>query len=205
MTSKFEAVVFDMDGVLIDAREWHYEALNAALEPFNFQISRDLHLRELNGLPTRTKLEYLSSNFGFPRKLHPLISALKQDRTKRIANLKCFPNQNHLIMFRKLKEKNLLIGLATNSIRETTIQMLKLANIIEYFDYIGTNEDVALPKPSPEIYLSVSEKFQLSPNRILVVEDSEFGVQAALSAGCRVIQVQNTIDVHWNLIEKHLS
>jgi beta-phosphoglucomutase-like phosphatase (HAD superfamily) len=63
---KITAVVFDMDGVLIDAREWHYEALNRALGHFGYTISRFDHLVTYDGLPTRHKLEMLSRERGFP-------------------------------------------------------------------------------------------------------------------------------------------
>jgi beta-phosphoglucomutase-like phosphatase (HAD superfamily) len=56
-----KATIFDMDGVLIEAKDWHYEALNRALNLFGFEISRYQHLTTYNGLPTRKKLEMLSS------------------------------------------------------------------------------------------------------------------------------------------------
>ena len=65
-----KAVIFDMDGVLIDAREWHYEALNRALRLFGMEISRTDHLTTFDGLPTRRKLEMLSSTNGLPVELH---------------------------------------------------------------------------------------------------------------------------------------
>ena len=64
--TEIRAVVFDMDGVLIDAREWHYEALNEALELFGFTIDRESHLTRFDGLPTRDKLKALSQEKGLP-------------------------------------------------------------------------------------------------------------------------------------------
>jgi phosphoglycolate phosphatase-like HAD superfamily hydrolase len=77
MRKKINAVVFDMDGVLIDAKEWHYDALNKALQLFGFTISRYDHLVTFDGLPTRTKLEMLSREQGLPFELHELINDLK--------------------------------------------------------------------------------------------------------------------------------
>ena len=77
---KVEAVVFDVDGVLVDAREWHYEALNRALALLGFPISRFDHLSTYDGLSTRQKLELLSTERGLPRPLHPFVNELKQDR-----------------------------------------------------------------------------------------------------------------------------
>ena len=71
-----KAVVFDMDGVLIDAREWHYVALNRALALFGMEISRADHLTTFDGLPTRRKLEILSTTENLPRELHGFHDAL---------------------------------------------------------------------------------------------------------------------------------
>lgn len=62
-----KAIFFDMDGVLIDAKEWHYEALNRALELFGMPISQVDHLTTFDGLPTRKKLEMLTLGRGLPR------------------------------------------------------------------------------------------------------------------------------------------
>ena len=86
---KIDAVLFDMDGVLIDARDWHYQALNMALEPFGYSISPEDHETRFNGLSTKSKLKILSDEFGLPKDLDDVISAIKQDRTLRIAAQKC--------------------------------------------------------------------------------------------------------------------
>src|SRR5216684_3361292 len=72
------AILFDLDGVLVDATEWHYEALNRALALFGFTISRYEHLSSYNGLPTLKKLEMLTIEKGLPKQLHSMISRLKQ-------------------------------------------------------------------------------------------------------------------------------
>ena len=92
-----KTVLFDMDGVLIDATEWHYEALNESLEIFGFTISRDEHQKRFNGMTTRSKLEILTVEKNLPRGLHKIISDIKQDRTLRIAARMCFPNAAHLL------------------------------------------------------------------------------------------------------------
>ena len=73
-----KAILFDMDGVLVDAREWHYEALNRALEIFGMKISLDNHLSTFDGLPTRRKLQILGKSRGLPAGLHDFVNELKQ-------------------------------------------------------------------------------------------------------------------------------
>ena len=74
-----KAILFDMDGVLIDARSWHYEALNLALGHFGYKISLESHLLTFDGLPTKDKLEILSKTIDLPRGLHEIVSSLKQN------------------------------------------------------------------------------------------------------------------------------
>ena len=191
----FKAVVFDMDGVLIDARDWHFQALNEALGFFGFQIDENLHDSQFDGLPTRIKLEMLSADFGLPRALHPIIQEVKQDRTLRIAAEKCFPSTPHLLLLGRLKHEGMKIGVATNSIRKTADYMLEYAGISKYLDALVTNEDVSHPKPDPEIYKKVCSLLQVEPKETLVFEDNENGVQAALMAGCQVITVKSPAEV----------
>ena len=88
---KIKAVIFDMDGVLIDAKEWHYEALNKALRLFGFEISRYDHLVTFDGLPTAKKLEMMTVERGLPKSLHQLINDMKQIYTMEYVYMKCKP------------------------------------------------------------------------------------------------------------------
>ena len=69
MIKKIKAVLFDMDGVLVEAKDWHYEAFNKALDVFGLPISRSEHLSLYDGLPTRKKLEMLTEKKGLPTQL----------------------------------------------------------------------------------------------------------------------------------------
>jgi HAD superfamily hydrolase (TIGR01509 family) len=200
-----KSIIFDMDGVLIDARDWHYNALNEALEIFSVSINPEEHNLRFDGLPTSIKLNMLSSEGIIPKHLHQVIHDIKQERTLRSAAKMCFPNIEHLLMMDWLKHKKIPIGLATNSIRASTTLFLQFAGLIEYFDVIVTNEDVINAKPSPEIYLEASRKLGNEPNQILVIEDSEYGYNSALAAGCHVIKVGGPNDVNENLIREYFE
>jgi HAD superfamily hydrolase (TIGR01509 family) len=199
-----KSIVFDMDGVLIDARDWHYEALNIALSAFGLEIPYAEHLTLFDGLSTRQKLQYLTNNRGLPIELHKIISDTKQNRTLRIAAEKCFPNTQHLILIDLLKVKGFKVGVYTNSIRETAEAMLKYAGLLEKIDVLVTNQDVRNPKPDPEGYILACSKLQVEPQNTYVIEDGEYGSVAALAAGCKLIRVKGPEDVGIAVLAKNL-
>jgi len=195
-------VLFDMDGVLIDATEWHYDALNEALEIFGYTIDRLDHLTRFNGMTTRKKLQILSEERGFPQELQDVVSEIKQDRTLRIAARKCFPTAAHLILLSTLRNRDIKIGVVTNSIRRTSEFMLQYSGIIDFLDVLVTNEDVVNPKPDPEGYLLAMSKLGITPSETVVIEDGMHGVQAANAAGANVIEVLNPAEVSLEILEK---
>ena len=197
--TNYKAVIFDMDGVLIDAREWHYEALNQALAIFGIEINLTDHAAIYNGLSTKQKLELLSAKELLPAELHGVIEAVKQDRTLRIAAQRCFPNVAHQILISKLKSRGLKVGVVTNSIRRSTEFMLGYAGLLDSLDVIVTNEDVILGKPNPEGYQIAMQTLNSQPSETLVVEDGEYGILAAETAGAEVIRVTDPFEVNLEL------
>jgi beta-phosphoglucomutase len=195
-----KAVIFDMDGVLIEAKEWHYIALNKALSFFGIEISLNDHKNFYDGLPTKIKLEALTDESKLPHELHSLINRLKQKYTMELIYEKCKPTFHHEFLLNQLKKENFLIGLASNSIRDTVNLMLNKANLSNYFDIILSNEDVKKPKPDKEIYEKIIQHFNILPSEALVVEDHDIGIQAAKQAGAYVLKVDNTEDVNFKKI-----
>lgn len=189
-------VVFDMDGVLIDARNWHKVAFDKALESIGFRISDTDHKNLFDGLPTRKKLEMLTARDGLPRSIHAHLERMKQVHTIRIAAQQLTPNLQHIQVMRLLRSRGLRIGLATNSIRMTAMLFMDLAGLTKYFDLILSNEDVGAPKPSPEIYEKSCRLLGLAPNQVLVFEDNDYGVQAAKAAGCQVAIVEDPSQIN---------
>jgi beta-phosphoglucomutase-like phosphatase (HAD superfamily) len=197
-----EAVVFDMDGVLIDAKEWHYEALNRALEYFGYTISRADHLTTFDGLPTRKKLEMLTEERGLPRGLHGFLSDLKQQYTIDQVQLKCKPMFVHEYALSNLKARGYKLGLGSNSIRSTVEMMMEKSNLSRYLDVMISNEDVERPKPHPDIYLNAAAALGVAPGNCLVVEDNPNGIKAAEAAGCPLLVVNSVLDVQLDRIVK---
>ncbi len=203
--AKIKAVLFDMDGVLIDAKDWHYEALNKALRLFGTEISRYDHLVTFDGLPTKKKLEMLSLEGGFPKKLHSFINDLKQVYTMEMVYAKCKPSFNHQYTLSKLKDKGYHIAVCSNSVRNTIEIMMQKANLTPYLDFFVSNQDVVHGKPDPEIYINAINRLQLQPEECLIVEDNENGIRAALASGAHLFKVETVDDVQFTAIMNRIK
>ncbi|MEN9335778.1 MAG: hypothetical protein RLZZ500_765 [Bacteroidota bacterium] len=203
--AKIKAVLFDMDGVLIDAKDWHYEALNKALRLFGTEISRYDHLVTFDGLPTKKKLEMLSLEGGFPRKLHGFINDLKQVYTMEMVYAKCKPSFNHQYTLSKLKEEGYHIAVCSNSVRNTIEIMMQKANLTQYLDFFISNQDVTHGKPDPEIYQKAIQRLGLQPEECLIVEDNENGIKAAIASGAHLFKVETVDDVQFTAIMNRIK
>lgn len=202
MKPKFKGVVFDMDGVLIEAKGWHKDAFNYAISTIGLHISEEEHERLYDGLPTAKKLDLLTANEGLPKALHYRLSKLKQSHTIRIAADRLHPNLEHIKVMRFLKSAGIKTGLATNSIRLTALLFMDLAGLSPYFDSILSNEDVDQAKPSPKIYLKACQALRLDPSEVLVFEDNDYGILAATDAGCQVATVNNPGEINFSKVSR---
>jgi beta-phosphoglucomutase-like phosphatase (HAD superfamily)/dTDP-glucose pyrophosphorylase len=189
-------LIFDLDGVLIESRELHYEALNDALSNIDpkYVITREEHLSTYDGLPTTNKLKMLSSNKGLPSGCFDQVWRDKQNFT--IIRLKHIERSQKLIdMCIWLKDQNYKIAVASNSIRETVKVSLMSLGIMEYIDYVMTNEDVKRPKPYPEMYWNCMNALNAIPRTTIIAEDSHIGRQGAVDSGATLLPIENTHDL----------
>ena len=196
-------IIFDLDGVLVDARELHYEALNKSLESIGQQyiISREEHLSTYDGLSTTKKLNMLSKYKNLPIDLHDKVWQLKQQMTLKIIDGFSIDNRIQSIL-RSLKSEGFTIACATNSIRETAKLQLIRKGFFEYIDFMYSNQDVKNPKPNSEMYLKCMIKAEVNPNETVIVEDSHIGRKGALSSGAYLCAVEDSGDVSYEKIKK---
>lgn len=202
--SQIKAVIFDMDGVLIDAKDWHYQALNKALELFGYEINRYDHLVTYDGLPTSKKLEMLSLEKGLPTGLHEFINDLKQQYTIDIVHSTCKPIFFHEYALSTLKSEGYHLAVASNSVRSTVDLMMEKSDLNQYLDFFLSSQDVAKAKPDPEIYTKAITDLGLLPEECLIVEDNHNGILAAKRANAYVMEVQTVFDVNYENIRKHI-
>ena len=189
-------IIFDLDGVLIESRELHYDALNDALRNIDkkYVIKREEHLSVYDGLSTTKKLELLTTNKDLPQKYYNQIWQDKQTATFDL--IKEFPISDKLIsIFKEVKSRGYKIAIASNSIRETVKLALLSIGVMEYVDYYVSNEDVKRPKPYPEMYWKCMTEMYANPSSTIIIEDSHIGRLGAITSGANLLPVENTMDL----------
>ncbi len=194
-----------MDGVLIEAKDWHYEAMNRALKLFGMEISRYDHLVTYDGLPTKKKLEMLSLERGLPLGLHQFINEMKQQYTMEIVYARCKPKFYHEFALSKLKHEGYKMAVCSNSIRNTVEVMLRKASLIDYMEFLISNQDAQYPKPHPEMYDAAIKRLGLTPLECLIVEDNENGIKAATASGAHVLKVESVEAVNYQNLTAEIA
>ena len=199
--NKIKAILYDLDGVLVDSCDWHYNSLNRALkEVVGFEIKREDHIDVYNGLPTKKKLAMMDIT-GDPAKD---IWEKKQQYTMDVINEMAHNSPQK----RRLHEFTKMLGIksccVTNSIRKTAELMLENTGQMEYMEFVVANEDVEENKPSPECYMLAMSKLNLLPQECLIIEDSPKGIESAKATGAHFLEVENSRQVHFNTIKREL-
>ena len=196
-------VIFDLDGVLVEAKSIHYESLNKALDP-QFAINWDEHLLTYDGLKTNQKLEMLHIKKGLPQELFKQVWDKKQYYTlKSLKELK--PSPQLQVCMDLLIQSGYKLAVCSNSIRKTVLTVLSRLDIIDRFDLILSNEDVQNSKPHPEIYWKAISMMGCLPEETLIIEDSPFGLLAANRSKSHVMRVESPKDITYNNIYRYLN
>ena len=199
-------IIFDLDGVLVEAKEIHYKTLNKALAEVDkkYMITEKEHLSTYDGLKTNQKLEMLTKNKGLDPIHYEQIWNRKQDLTiDAISELK--PNAHLILVFKRLRDMGYKLACCSNSIRRSVLVMLSKIGLIEYMDLIISNEDVKNSKPHPEMYWKAMSMMSVLPEECLIVEDSPHGLLAASRSRANVLRVDNPSDLTFDKIQNKLK
>lgn len=190
-------IIFDLDGVLIETKQIHFDTLNQAIGKYDSTslINWNEHLSHYDGLKTQQKLDKLTKEKSLPIEFHEQIWKEKQYLT--LQKLQEISENKKLIsLFGKLSNKGYKIACCSNSIKETVEVVLNNLGIIHFFDIILSNEDVLNAKPHPEIYWNCISKFGALPEETLIIEDSPFGLLAASRTNAHVLRVAHPSEVN---------
>jgi len=184
------AVIFDMDGVIVDNSAFHFEAWAAYCDKKGLPFSRE----ELNGWFGATNMEILTKIYG--RKIYRT-EAIKMGKEKEAIYRQMFgpvlaPVHGLPHLLQELKSLNFRLAVATSAPTENVDFVLDNTHTRKYFDAIVDASEIKKGKPSPEIYLKASRKLRVKPSHCLVFEDAFFGIEAARNAGIKVVGLSTT-------------
>jgi len=198
-----KVILFDLDGVLVEAKNIHFDALNEALGK-QYAIEWNEHLSKYDGLKTNQKLEMLTKEKGLPVEMYTEVWDEKQKLT--LQKLRDLEQSSQLIeCMERLSSEGYKLAVCSNSIRRTVLTVLSKLGIIEYFDLILSNEDVKTSKPHPEIYWKAMSVLGVLPEETMIVEDSPFGLLAASRSKASVMRVVSPKEISYINIKKHLT
>jgi HAD superfamily hydrolase (TIGR01509 family) len=192
------AILYDLDGVLVNACEWHYLALNNALLEVagpRAVISRVEHETVFNGLPTKRKLDILIQQGRIRQGDWKTIWDLKQALTVSTIEHHATADDEKIELHRHTRSMGVTSACVTNSIEETATLMLRRTGQLDYMRFLISNEMVRQAKPHGEGYIRAMIRLQVMPEETLIVEDSEKGRAAAEASGAHVLMVAGPHEV----------
>jgi beta-phosphoglucomutase len=190
-----QGILFDLDGVLVDTKQLHRDALLTALSEVGIGIGAEVHDRYLCGRPTAEKLAQLVSVGILGSHLVGAVSQRKKELTTEMLDVFLVRNEEHNQMFRDLRLSGRKIAVCSNAIRTTIERVLDISELEVFVDLILSAEDVIEAKPNPMIYRQAITALGLRANECLIIEDSDIGMAAAVGSGAHVHRVASSRDV----------
>ena len=197
-----QAVIFDLDGLLVDTEPLHRRVFNATLARHGvaYEIQEEEFGREFVGISQCENSEYLIARFGVrasPSELTQEHVAAYECIIADPKNLTLMPGAP--ILLDELQARGLVMAIASGSPRRQVETILRGLGIASLFRAIVTGSDVAKLKPAPDAYLCACNEVRVDASRCLAVEDSASGAAAAKAAGLRVVVVPNRYTRHQDL------
>ena len=201
--SRIKFLIFDLDGVLVESKKLHFDALNEALGE-RYMRSWEDHLNIYDGLKTNQKLELLTKYKGLPESEYKDIWIKKQNIT--VSKLEEIKESKDLrLCFESLRNMGYKISCCSNSISNTVKTILTKLNIIEFFDSVISNEDVDNSKPHPEMYWKAMSLEKVLPEETVILEDSPIGLLGAGRSGAFVYRISNPSEVTLDNIMSYIG
>lgn len=188
LTNK-QAVIFDLDGTLVDSM-WIWEAIDREyLGRFGFTCPPDLQ-KTIEGMSFSETALYFKSRFAIPDPVEEIKADwVRMSIEKYRTQVPLKPGAGEFLRY--LKERNIFMGIATSNGRPMVDAVLASLRIDGYFSHIITSCEVAMGKPAPDVYLRAAEKLGAAPENCLVFEDVPAGIQAGKAAGMTVVAVDD--------------
>lgn len=203
MLEKIDAVIFDLDGTVVDSM-WMWEAIDIEyLARFGIGLPPDLQ-KKISGMSFSETAVYFKETFGIPDSLEKI----KADWNEMAMEKYCHevPLKPGVLEFLKeLKKRGIKTGIATSNSRELALAVLDTLELTPYFDEVHMSCEVKTGKPAPDIYLLVARYLGVEPERCLVFEDIPEGIQAGKAAGMKVCGVEDAFSADYREEKKNLA
>lgn len=206
MLNKISGVIFGLNGVLVETMDWHFQALNLALNDVaGITISEQENKTVFMGMPTRTKLQILETQGKIGRHSFEDVFRQKQLYMAHIIEERLEMMPEKIVLHKRLNDLGIKSACVTNTTREIAVRLLDGTGQRNYLDTIIAAGDVRNPKPHSEGHVRAMVILQTTPDRTLIVEDSLKGVQAAQNTGSLVLKVNGAVEVTWEHLEEYLK
>ncbi|MFA5326869.1 MAG: HAD family phosphatase [Prolixibacteraceae bacterium] len=184
------AIIFDMDGVLVDSEPFHEEIEKRQFSLNNLTITREEHSKYL-GVATDAMWMDIKERHHLSLPVEELIEQNRNESYRLFAELNEIPTIPGIAnLLEKLSAKNYLMAVASSNFPEIIELMLEKTGMRKYFKFVVSTQEAGKSKPAPDVYLLAAQKLGVKPENCLVVEDSQNGIKAAKSAGMIVVAYQ---------------
>jgi len=178
-----KAIIFDMDGVLVDSEPFHLEIENRQFSLNQISISEEEH-QSYMGSTSVVMWNKIAERHKLPIAVEELIEQNRLESIKYFSALNEIPVMPGLVdLLKKLQAKNYPLAVASSSYPEIIELILERTSLKKYFQVIVSGQEAGKSKPEPDIFLLAAHKLQVKPEYCLVVEDSANGIKAANAAG----------------------
>ncbi len=207
MTRDMKAVIFDMDGSLVDSM-WIWKDIDIAyLSQYGYDVSEEkveAFQKEIEGMSFEETAKWMSEHFPVPRTVNEMMddwNRMAWDKYEHEVFLK--PGVAEFL--KECKKRGILLGIASSNSRELVDNVIHSRGLEGVFSVIKTGSDGLPGKPAPDVYLAAAKELGVKPSRCLVFEDVPAGIRAAKAAGMRVCAVEDDYSAHQREEKKILA
>jgi HAD superfamily hydrolase (TIGR01509 family) len=187
----FAGYIFDLDGTLVDTMPLHYRAWNRAMQLAGLreELSEDLFY-SLGGMPTRQVAAFFAKHYGLTINVDKVFHKKEALFLELQAEMKLI---DAVVAVARKAAGHIPLSVASGGPREIVRHTLELMKLADLFPVVVTPEDVTHGKPSPEMFMLAAKKMGVAPEKCLVFEDAEPGIQAAQAAGMQWVRVTSRV------------